>query len=75
MTFTASTNGLTTSDQVYVTLDTLTTQPDLSVAALPQQFPLTSGDGVNWSLSLPGATPPKFGAGSQYVTFTEVRSR
>ena len=45
MTFTASTNGLTASDQVYVTLNTLTTQPDLSVAALPQQFPLTSGDG------------------------------
>ena len=74
MTFTATTNGLSTADQVYVTLDTLTTQPDLSVAALPEQFPLISGDGVNWSLSLPGATPPMFGAGSQYVTFTEVRS-
>jgi type II secretory pathway pseudopilin PulG len=74
VTFTASTSGLTASDQVYVTLDTLTTQPDLSVAALPQQFPLTSGDGVNWSLSLPGSPAPKFGAGSQYVTFTEVRA-
>jgi type II secretory pathway pseudopilin PulG len=74
MTFTASTSGLTAADSVYVTLDTLTTQPDLSVAALPSQFPLVSGDGINWSLTLPGATPPLFGAGSQYVTFTEVRS-
>ncbi len=74
MTFTASTSGLTSADQVYVTLDTLTVQPDLSVAALPTQFPLISGDGVNWSLTLPGVTPPQFGAGSQYVTFTEVRS-
>ena len=43
VTFTASTSGLTTSDQVYVTLNTLTTQPDVSVAALPSQFPLTLG--------------------------------
>jgi len=74
VTFTASTSGLTTSDQVYVTLNTLTTQPDLSVAALPQQFALTSGDGVNWTTTLPGASAPLFGAGSQYVTFTEVRA-
>jgi len=74
MTFTASTNGLHPGDQVYVTLDTLTTQPDNSVAALPQQFPLLSGDGVNWSVSLPGSPVPVFGAGSQYVTFTEVRT-
>jgi type II secretory pathway pseudopilin PulG len=74
MTFTASTSGLTAADSVYVTLDTLTTQPDLSVAALPSQFPLVSGDGINWSLTLPSATAPQFGAGSQYVTFTEVRS-
>jgi hypothetical protein len=74
MTFTASTSGLTASDKVFVTLNTLTTQPDLSVAALPQQFALISGDGVNWSVSLPGSPAPMFGAGSQYVTFTEVRS-
>jgi hypothetical protein len=74
MTFSASTNGLTTSDQVYVTLNTLTTQPDLTVAALPEQFPLTPINADTWSLSLPGAVAPKFGAGSQYVTFTEVRS-
>jgi hypothetical protein len=74
MTFSASTSGLTASDQVYVTLDTLTVQPDLSVAALPQQFPLVSGDGVNWSVTLPGSPVPKFGAGSQYVIFTEVRA-
>ncbi|MDQ1480587.1 MAG: hypothetical protein QOI44_1448 [Actinomycetota bacterium] len=74
ITFAANTNGLTATDQVFVTLNTLITQPDLTVAALPTQFPLTSGDGVNWSLTLPGATPPIFGAGSQYVTFTEVRA-
>ena len=74
MTFSASTSGLTASDQVYVTLDTLTVQPDLSVAALPEQFPLASGDGVNWSVTLPGSPAPQFGAGSQYVIFTEVRS-
>jgi type II secretory pathway pseudopilin PulG len=74
VTFTASTNALTTADKVFVTLNTLVTQPDLTVAALPQQFPLTTGDGVTWTATLPGATPPIFGAGSQYVTFTEVRS-
>lgn len=75
MAFTASTNGLTAADKVYVTLNALTTQPDGSVAALPTQFSLMSGDGVNWSVPLPGtAGTPAFGAGSQYVTFTEVRS-
>src|SRR3954447_3094858 len=47
MTFNASTNGLTASDKVYVTLNTLTAQPDGSVAALPTQFSLLSGDGNN----------------------------
>jgi prepilin-type N-terminal cleavage/methylation domain-containing protein len=74
VTFNANTSGLTTADQVFVTLNTLTTQPDSTVAALPTQYSLTSGDGVNWSLTLPGSTPPIFGAGSQYVTFTEVRA-
>jgi prepilin-type N-terminal cleavage/methylation domain-containing protein len=74
MTFGAVTNGLSPSDQVFVTLDTLVTQPDLTVAALPQQFSLVSGNGVDWSLSLPGSPAPVFGAGSQYVTFTEVRN-
>jgi prepilin-type N-terminal cleavage/methylation domain-containing protein len=73
ITFNATTNGLTPGDQVYVTLNTLTTQPDLTVAALPTQYPLV-GDGQTWSLTLPNGTPPTFGAGSQYVTFTEVRA-
>jgi len=70
----ATTNALTTSDQVYVTLDALTTQPDGSIAALPRQFPLTSADGVSWTGTIPNGTVPKFGAGTQYVTFTEVRA-
>jgi prepilin-type N-terminal cleavage/methylation domain-containing protein len=75
ITFSADTTGLTTpaTDKVFVTLNTLITQPDLTVAALPTQFPLAF-NGTNWSLTLPGATPPIFGAGSQYVTFTEVRA-
>jgi hypothetical protein len=74
ITFAASTNGLTAADQVYVTLNTLTTQPDTTIAALPTQFPLTSGDGNNWTATLPGATAPVFGEGSQYAVFTEVRT-
>jgi len=75
MTFAATTNALTAADQVYVTLNTLTTQPDGSVAALPRQFPLQSSNGADWSLTLPGTSgAPAFGAGSQYVIFTEVRS-
>ena len=70
----AVTNGLTASDSVSVTLNTLVTQPDGTVAAVPTQFTLSSADGVNWSLTLPGNPAPLFGAGSQYVTFTEVRS-
>jgi prepilin-type N-terminal cleavage/methylation domain-containing protein len=72
--FSATTNGLTSTDSVYVTLLTLTTQPDGSVAALPTQFPLTSGDGSSWSTSIPGSATLRFGAGSQFVTFTEVRA-
>ena len=72
--FTASTNGLTSSDSVNATLNTLVAQPDGSFAAVPTQFALSSGDGNNWSLALPGAQAPMFGAGSQYVVFTEVRS-
>jgi prepilin-type N-terminal cleavage/methylation domain-containing protein len=75
LTFTATTNALTAADNVYVTLNTLTTQPDGTVAALPTQFPLQTSNGADWSLTLPGTSAvPKFGAGSQYVTFTEVRS-
>jgi len=74
ITLSASTNGLTTADAVYVTLLTLTTQPDGSVAALPTQFQLTTADGVNWSATIPAGTQPKFGAGTQFATFTEVRA-
>jgi prepilin-type N-terminal cleavage/methylation domain-containing protein len=74
LTFSASTNGLTSSDAVYVTLDTLTTQPDGTVAALPTQFALATVDGTTWTTTLPGATPPLFGAGSQFVSFTIVRA-
>jgi prepilin-type N-terminal cleavage/methylation domain-containing protein len=74
ITFAATTNGLTSVDTVYVTLDTLTTQSDGTVAALPTQFTLTSGNGINWTATIPGSQVPKFGAGSQYVTFTEVRA-
>jgi type II secretory pathway pseudopilin PulG len=74
ITFTASTTGLSASDRVYVTLNTLTTQPGGTVAALPTQYPLASGDGNNWSASLPGSSAPVFGAGSQYAVFTEVRT-
>ena len=74
ITLTANTNGLTTSDAVYVTLLTLTTQPDGSVAALPTQFVLTTANGTNWSTTIPAGTQPKFGAGIQFATFTEVRA-
>ncbi len=72
--FAANTNGLTAADQVYVTLNTLTSQPDGTIAALPTQYPLLSGDGNNWTATLPGATAPVFGDGSQYAVFTEVRT-
>jgi prepilin-type N-terminal cleavage/methylation domain-containing protein len=72
--FTANINGTSAGDTVYVTLNTLTTQPDGTVAALPTQFPMSSADGINWSTTLPGSTPPVFGAGAQYVVFTAVRS-
>jgi prepilin-type N-terminal cleavage/methylation domain-containing protein len=75
LTFNATTLGVTAADQATVTLDTLTTQPDGTVAALPTNFALTTSDnGATWSTSLPGATVPKFGSGSQYVTFTVVRA-
>lgn len=70
----ANTNGLTASDSVYATLYTLTTQPDLSVQPLPTQFVLTTADGAQWSTTIPAGTQPKFGAGIQFVTFTEVRA-
>jgi prepilin-type N-terminal cleavage/methylation domain-containing protein len=70
----ANTNGLTVSDSVYATLYTLTTQPDGSIAPLPTQFVLTSADGAQWSATIPAGTQPKFGAGTQFVTFTEVRA-
>lgn len=70
----ANTNGLTSSDSVYATLYTLTTQPDLSIQPLPTQFVLTTADGAQWSTTIPAGTQPKFGAGTQFVTFTEVRA-
>ena len=70
----ATTNALTASDQVYVTLDTLTTQPDGSIAPLPTQFSLATADGVSWTGTIPNGTVPKFGSGTQYVTFTAVRA-
>jgi hypothetical protein len=73
--FSTTTSGIAAADEAYVSLDTLTTQPDGTVAALPTTIPLTSTDGgVTWSTTLPSATPEKFGSGSQYVTFTIVRS-
>jgi prepilin-type N-terminal cleavage/methylation domain-containing protein len=74
ITLSATTNALTTSDQVYVTLNTLTTQPDGSITPLPTEFPLSTANGVSWTGVIPNGTVPKFGAGSQYVTFTEVRA-
>jgi prepilin-type N-terminal cleavage/methylation domain-containing protein len=70
----ASTNGLTASDSVYATLLTLTTQPDGTVAALPTQFPLSSSDGSTWSTTIPAGPQPKFGAGTQFVVFSEIRA-
>jgi prepilin-type N-terminal cleavage/methylation domain-containing protein len=74
LTFSATTTGITASDKVYVTLDTLVTQPDGTVAAIPTQFPLTTANGTNWTTALPNGTPPIFGAGRQFATFTTVRS-
>jgi hypothetical protein len=75
LTFSAAANAVTASDQVTVSLDVLTTQLDGTVAALPTTFTLTTADnGLNWSTTLPGATPLQFGPGSQYVTFTVVRA-
>jgi prepilin-type N-terminal cleavage/methylation domain-containing protein len=72
--FTASTLGLGPADSVSVTLNTLVNQADGTLASVPAQFALSSGDGNNWMLGLPGTTPVLFGQGTQYVTFTEVRS-
>ena len=75
LTFTAAANAVTASDRVTVSLDVLTTQPDGTVAALPTTFTLTTADnGLNWTTTLPGATPLMFGVGKQYVTFTAVRA-
>lgn len=74
ITFNATTNGLTSSDTVYVTLLTLTTQPDGSIAALPTQFPMTTADGSSWTTTISNSSSLKFGAGTQFATFTEIRA-
>jgi prepilin-type N-terminal cleavage/methylation domain-containing protein len=75
ITFSATTSGLVSTDSVYVTLLTLTTQPDGTVAALPTQYGLASADGTSWTATVtPAGTPPLFGAGTQFVTFTAVRA-
>lgn len=70
----ATTTGLSTSDQVFATimaLDPATGQP------VAQQFELTTTDGSNWQGTIPGAGQagaPRLGIGTQYVGVTMVRA-
>ena len=74
ITLTATTTGLSASDQVFATimaLDPASGQP------IVQQYQMTSADGSNWQGTIPGAgqvNAPKIGVGTQYVGFTLLRN-